>query len=613
MGLLDIAKRAYNYIVGADNAQVAAQPQKTNNKTQHKTSTGTSKQAEITVIATEIKEAPVDKVEIKQGTQKKKSKIKTFIQEKKVIDKKILDIRKKCKANGISFENVLMQLGIDFAIKKTADQMTILQNVEIALNEYIANKKFGNDVDIDKDKAVAARTQTNIDAQEAGVEVQQLSTKKAGNVNKELSSDYEHMSEEEKIEKLNEVVEQKVQEEEQKYDMKIRSAKSKSERTRLLNGKEDHIKYYRRKMFMDYSEVHSAEESAAAVSVLKAEDMAYGTKYVLHVRCNNKEERTEIADNKMTVDYLMGILKAYHDRGEVAPKEVVELTNKILVQAKSYMGVQQYEDAFYKLRLYSEENGLPEYLTEEQLTAMSTGIGLGISFNENMTVDEKANCLNIWDEHASEFHDYAQVKENYNQSVKQYLQEHPEAKQGIEELYRKYKEEYGKVPDVPRAAKKRLDVNNCNSNTNNVSEIGTKQNELSFNTIAEAEFTPLQTELKASSAVCVERTPKDIAHEIKDGNITVLDAINKFHEKAFEAIFEDHDLFIKNRPIAKIYINNNRKDLQKLLKLSNFSSAVELIAQNISPIIKEEYASQIKMSAITRDAIFGKDEDNAAA
>ena len=613
MGLLSLAQKAYNketnYIAGSDNAESSAKTKSTDNKTNSQLQKTTPQPAAKTVkmVAEDKLEEKVDKIVTSQSSPKKQGKIKTFINDKIKVDKKLVELRKKCKNNGIKFDTVLKHLGIEFVIKKPEEQLQILAGIERGIDEHIANKKFIKDKNLDKDKAVAARAKSNIEAQTAGLDIDESDGKDIGNINKKLDKDFEKLSDEEKTKKLNEIVEEKVKEEESKYDNKIRKCKNRNEREKLIKNREKHIENARTKWFHDYAEAHSAKEAAKAVVIVAANGMNKAVDYVLNTRCNDSNEKIKTADEVMSVKYVTDLLKGYYDRGEVPPKKVLEDANRIIVAAKSYPGAKQFEAEFYELRLLLKKEGIPEYLTAEELTTMSVGIGLGISFNENMTTDQKAECLNIWDEHANEFpDDYTQVKNEYNESVKQYLEEHPEAKEGIEELYKKYKEEYGKTPDIAKAATKRAEglIQNQNSGITPKDEQDVKFNS-NDNNITENK--------NENKAIKNTTSAKDIAKSIKSGDYTITDAINQFHEKAFDAIFEDQDLFAKNKVIAKIYVNNFRKDLKKLLELSNFSSAIELIAQNISPIIKEDYARQVKLSGITREAIFGKDDENAAA
>ena len=480
MGLLDIAKRAYNYIVGDDNEKSsAAKKTKSPAAATSKAATsnaGTVKQQKA-IIAPEIKEKPVDIVE---SSSKKKpnedGRVKKFIKSKKEVDAKIKAIHELCKKEGIKFNNVLKQLGIDFAFKTTEEQMQILTNIENGIKEFVKNKKYadGNDVELDKDCAIAARVQNKMDAQEAGIDADKISASEIGNINKDLGKSYEKLSDEEKEQKLNDVVEQRVKEEEEKFDNQITKCKTEAQRAALRKRKAKHIELVRNELYMQFAEVHSAEEAVQAVSIVSANNMAKGIDYALNTKITDEQKRTDIADNKMTVNYVLGLLEKYYQRGETPPRDVLESANRILVSAKSCTGVQQYDNDFFQFRLDCEENGLPAYLSEEQLTAMSTGIGLGITFNENMTTEEKAFCLNSWDEHANKFSDYYEVKTRYNESVEQYLKEHPEAKQGVEEIKTQMKEKYGNVPELPKAGKKRYEstkLDNVIVNTYNKTEI----------------------------------------------------------------------------------------------------------------------------------------------
>ncbi len=607
MSILDLARRFYNYVAGDDSEAKAAT--KTKTPAEQNTSAATKPAKQNSVMPQQKLDAPVDKVVTK-------SKVLTKAEHTLEITKKMANITKRCKKLDISLDSVLKELGKksfikDFIHLSHAEKLNILNIIEQSLNDYEKNTKNEDIGDLDKEKAIAARVSVAMNAIKTGTitDAKELSSDKVGNINNELGHDYETLSEEEKNNRLDDVVSAKAKEiADAKYNKNLKNCKSEKAKENVLKEKAAFERLLKRHMVIQFSEVHDENSAADAVKVLDAGDMDTGIDYVLNTKISDKAKRTEFADRKMTVEYVKNLLNSYYEKGQTPPKEVLEMANRIIVSAKSFAGVQQYDNDFYQFRLECEENGNPPYISDEQLTAMSTGIGLGITFNENLTVDEKACCINDWDEHANHFSDYCNVKSSYNEAVKQYLKEHPEAAQGVEKLETKLREKYGKVPDLPRAGAKRAGLEVPKLKT-----AARLQPEATTTSSIDAKKEEKEVKHNEITSKKAEVTPKEIAESIKNGNITITDAINKFHEKAFDAIFEEPELFAQNRTIAKIHINNFRTDLKKLLTLSNFSSAIELIAKNISPIIKEQYAQEVKLSGITRNAIFGKDENNAAA
>ena len=143
------------------------------------------------------------------------------------------------------------------------------------------------------------------------------------------------------------------------------------------------------------------------------------------------------------------------------------------------------------------------------------------------------------------------IKTEYNTSIKSYLKEHPEASKGFAELKVKYLQEYGKTPDLPKAALKRAGVSYPQQNT-----------ESNQSQKPESETKETGDKYETNRVVDENSSAKEITESIKSGDITVLDAIKICKETAYKAIFNDPDLFHKNSVIAKLYINENRKDLK---------------------------------------------------
>lgn len=297
-------------------------------------------------------------------------------------------------------------------------------------------------------------------------------------------------------------------------------------------------------------------------------------------------------------------LEYYNNAGDPISAEVYGECTQIAIQYMKKEDIEQYEsDAYNFKKEYCKNPKKYSFITEEHLTQETVGMGMGAVLNKNMTASEKAEFLKTWNEHAQQFSDYDEVRGQFYTKVKQYLESHPDAKQGIEDIKRQYQEKYGSNPNLPRAAQKRYDSMTQRGNNT------LKTNDDDKNIAKTQEKHQKQNGHKA---LPTNASAKDIAQAVKSGKITITDAIAHSKEKALDAIFEDPDLFNRNLVIAKLHINNHRRDLQKLLELSKFSSAVKLIVKNISPTIKNEYAQKVQLSGITKDAIFGKDEQYAA-
>lgn len=339
------------------------------------------------------------------------------------------------------------------------------------------------------------------------------------------------------------------------------------------------------------------EEAYISTYLRRGNNMADG--YERAIKSYSCQAMSRAADS-FTHERKINQLQHYNEYGDPISAQVYGEATQIQTQFMSKEGLEKLEEDAYKFKQEFYKN--PEkysFITEEHLTKESVATGMGAVLNKNLTPEQKAEFLKIWNEHAKEFSDYDDVRGQFYAELKQYMEKHPEAKQGIEDIKTKYQEKYVRRFEVPWAAKKRYDNRiQEQKSVNGLSTNGNVQN--------------TQQNQKENNNLTVNATTKDVAQAVKTGAITMIDAIADYHEKAYDAIFEDPELFNRNLTIAKLHINNHRKDLHKLLELSKFSSAVALIAQNISPSIKSEYAKEVNLSGITKDAIFGKDESYAA-
>lgn len=159
-------------------------------------------------------------------------------------------------------------------------------------------------------------------------------------------------------------------------------------------------------------------------------------------------------------------LEYYNNAGDPISAEVYGECTQIAIQYMKKEDIEQYEsDAYNFKKEYYKNPKKYSFITEEHLTQETVGMGMGAVLNKNMTASEKAEFLKTWNEHAQQFDDYDEVRGQFYTKVKQYLESHPEAKQGIEDIKRQYQEKYGSNPNLPRAAKKRYDSLNQEKNT----------------------------------------------------------------------------------------------------------------------------------------------------
>ena len=479
--LSSLVKIAYDYIISDDSASKPAtisSDSKTDNKPAQKTKNNTTNPNSSFRPKDETIGGIGDSLKIK--SKQIKTKAKSIITEKSVVDKKIKSIHQKIKANKLlkgesaeDFYNKVLK-GMNFKTfiyKSTNEQLKILDEIDASINRYIEIKKHGVSKNADAASIVSESAKNAMEAKQKGIisDSQELSSTEVGDAVEDLGKDFESLSKTDKLKRVELAGQKWFKEQEAKIDEEAEKyCKTEEEKIKYKKHAKQRLKYMARERQLQILETKPSDIAAKSVVMLQSEDMDYGIKTVLTTR-NSKQEKINVADNIMSVEYVKDLLKSYYDRGETPPKEVLQAANQVLVAAKSYEGTQKFEREFYQFRLDCETNGIPDYMSQEQLTAMSTGIGTGISFNENMTTEQKVQCLHSWDEHQRNFSDYETVKNEYNNAIKQYIQEHPEAKEGIEELYTKYKMQYGKTPDepsTPKASQAKENDTEENTNTN---------------------------------------------------------------------------------------------------------------------------------------------------
>lgn len=179
--------------------------------------------------------------------------------------------------------------------------------------------------------------------------------------------------------------------------------------------------------------------------------------------------------------------KRYFKSGDsITAKSYGECT-EIVTQHMKKADLEKYEADAHKFKQeYYKNPKKYSFITEEHLTQESVGIALGAALNNNMTASEKAAFLRTWNEHAKNFSDYDEVRGQFYAGLKQYLEKHPEAKQGIEDIKTKYQEQYGEPLKIPYSAKKRYD--------NRINEKKKEQNIQSKEAIKITKATPKQLE-----------------------------------------------------------------------------------------------------------------------
>lgn len=336
----------------------------------------------------------------------------------------------------------------------------------------------------------------------------------------------------------------------------------------------------------------SKEVSANALTIANSEDTGRITTGLYKMQASDKD-RQELAVKYHSFGLDEKILKAQKERGEEFNQESWQEYVEVNTSWKDETSLTEYHNQV----MSAAKEGK---LAEEVVKATHKGIGVGAQINHVMTSEQKTAFVEKWTSDVKEYYgedskEYKELKSYVEQKVEEYnkaLQNKSEGginKSSQGESTKQASVSYGRVTD-PFNANRMLAASVQSQFTKSVTPDANKKSYESTNAV-----------LSSTSS------PKDIAKAIETGEITIVEALSKCKEKGYEAIFESPDLFAKNKTIADLYIGYNKKDLKKMLELSNFSSAVALIAKRISPTIKDEYQQKVQLSWTERQAIFGEE------
>ncbi len=207
----------------------------------------------------------------------------------------------------------------------------------------------------------------------------------------------------------------------------------------------------------------------------KSDDMVNG--YERAVKSFSHEARCTAAGT-FTHDNRIKQAQRYAELGDPISATTFGAATEVVTQYMNKADAEQYEADAYKFKQeYYKNPGKYKFISEEHLTNETAALAVGVALNKNMSASEKAAFMRVWNEHAQQFSDYDSVREKFYTAVKEYLTKHPEAKQGIEDIKTKYREQYGDNPDIPRVAKKRYEgvVSIESKNEKNLSKKSDKQ------------------------------------------------------------------------------------------------------------------------------------------
>ena len=452
------AKSVYNSVVSDNVKSVASNPLSKSTTLAHKQNISST-----SIIPQSNQSQTIGDIIVTRNEQDtNKATIKKDVSTKKItkndVAAKNVSILKKAKSINVSEQEIkemLIKRGITDDIARNLsieEQYNILTDIEQSLDYYIElTKKNLIASDVDTANIIDENAESTTTARKNGVITNTKDVKKyqyAAKMKIILGDDFNQLSTEEQVNRIEAARSVILQEYNADFNKEYEAA-SKTKKTRMLRHKAKLDAFVEKQMQMAYLSVtdDSAEES---IRFRNGHDIADAKRVAIDMKINQS-----VIAAKMKHSWDMKMLEYFHSRGEMPTSQEYQNGVTVSTSRMALEDITQYEvdaDAFKKAYYNGEINA--SFLTEEYITATTVGVGMGATINNNLTVDEKVAFLKTWDEHAQQYDDYDKVKEIYNLTLKQYMDKHPSAKQGIDDIKTQYKSKYGKAPDIPKTFKK---------------------------------------------------------------------------------------------------------------------------------------------------------------
>lgn len=390
-----------------------------NNNTEVNTATKTAKPNEAIIKCDAGKN--VDTVEIKnKQIPKENQKTEKSHRTSGLIKQ---SIAMKCKAYNINFAQMANEFAKiagmskeEFEALPEKEKETILTIVECEIDKFAkTQEKYGASSKINNAKMISANSQNMVEAEKNGISQNEVD-KEAGDVNKELGTDFKNLDKQEQRKRMEEIK----LERETKFEKRLqaRLAKVPASKRKAVEARMRRVhNFAERARFGAMLVVHDSKTALHAISMLNAKDMAYGIKKVLETRID-KKEATETADNA-NFNYTTDLLKTYHDRKEKPSKDVITEYTAVNIGAKSAEAVIEYQNDYNENRkAFEKDKNATPYLDDEFFTSTAKGIGEGVLNNTNMSTEEKAEFISKWKDDAQQYKDRDIVTKEVDEKLK---------------------------------------------------------------------------------------------------------------------------------------------------------------------------------------------------
>ena len=466
---LNIAQKAYNYVVGNHNSSSNEIKGKSNNKPN--SAVRPNEEFVGTVGDTLVKETDTDEKAIDFAKNEKKA-----IVSQQDIEDKIKEIDKKCKKFNIKYEECIENIlsNMDFSIEEfnklsNSQKLKTLNLIDSALSAYIADKyMYDPNVDV---SSLIGQSAKNLDMaiNEGGIKNHKEFKKYTKEVNAQLIEKLSNAkTEEERVNIISEFRKEFRANIENERQQALKKCKNKDEIEKVNHRYNRRIEALESQNATEFTAKSGAKN--AYLSTYFVDGKNYAKANINSIRLFNTKGQI-IAASSYTHERRMNALKHAHESGDPISAKTYGEAIQYTAQYMSYDALEQFEADAYKFRL-ENKNNLPEYITQEHLTAESASLGAGALLNENISAEDKAKFIKNWDEHAQKFDDYDEVRRKCYETITEHVKKHPETKNLIEKFNSAYHKKYGETPALPRSAAKRYGIelnqtNNPKYNTQN--------------------------------------------------------------------------------------------------------------------------------------------------
>ena len=193
-----------------------------------------------------------------------------------------------------------------------------------------------------------------------------------------------------------------------------KKGRSKAEQARIDRETDKLLVAGERAFELNFIASHKAEYRRYSVYTRSGEYLAESYKNAIDL---TDEANKAIVAGTQTHEFSNQVLKFKYEHGDEVPADVYGQAIEYSMQYKTAEDATQFEQDAYEFRQKVENGEIDApWMSKEHFEEEAAAIGAGISANENMTSEEKAELLKQWDSHTSSL-DHGKISEKYNNYI----------------------------------------------------------------------------------------------------------------------------------------------------------------------------------------------------